>query len=119
MSFIKFRFYLSLGFIYLLTAGLFWHAVTPSHVHASNINLASAVQKPFVPFRPKVVEINGMPDRLVIPNSNVDLTVIPGYYYPETDSWTLSGYDAQFAMMSTLPNNVAGQTFIYGHNNNY
>jgi LPXTG-site transpeptidase (sortase) family protein len=66
-----------------------------------------------------MVLVSGLPDRITIPASGVDLTVIPGYYDSSTDSWTLSGYDAQFAMISALANNEAGQTFIYGHNNDY
>lgn len=65
------------------------------------------------------LRISGRPVRIVIPDSQVDLPIDPGYYDDTTGSWTLSGYRAQFAMMSTLANNLGGDTFIYGHNNNY
>jgi LPXTG-site transpeptidase (sortase) family protein len=66
-----------------------------------------------------VVETSGQPDRITIPSEDLDLPVIPGAYDPSTDSWTLSGYKAQFATASAPANNVGGETFIYGHNNDY
>ena len=68
---------------------------------------------------PKVVEVSGQPVRITIPSEHVDLPVIPGVYDPSTDSWTLTGYKAQFATTSEPANNLGGETFIYGHNNNY
>jgi sortase (surface protein transpeptidase) len=63
--------------------------------------------------------VYGQPTRLVIPASNIDVPVNPGYYNSADASWTLSGYYAQFATVSTPANNVAGDTFIYGHNNDF
>lgn len=112
--------------LYGITALIAWASFSPiTHVDSINpTDLSRSAQKPFIPVRPKVVVVSGMPDRITIPGSSwdgqsVDLTVIPGYYDAASDSWTLSGYDAQFAMMSVLPNNFTGQTFIYGHNNDY
>ena len=59
--------------------------------------------------------ISGSPVRISVPSVNIDLKVIPGYYYPSSQSWTLSDTDAQFATMTAKPNNKAGDTFIYGH----
>lgn len=59
--------------------------------------------------------ISGMPIHITIPSVNIDLKVIPGYYYPKTQSWTLSLNDAQYAVMTAKPNNKAGDTFIYAH----
>lgn len=63
--------------------------------------------------------VSGKPVRIVIPESAVDLPVDDGHYDPINNVWTLSGYHAQFALMSNLANNRGGITFIYGHNNNY
>ena len=59
--------------------------------------------------------ISGTPVHIAIPNVSIDLNVIPGYYYPKTQSWTLSLNDAQFATMTAKPNNKSGDTFIYAH----
>jgi len=71
------------------------------------------------PVKPTVTLISGRPVRIVIPSEEVDLPLIPGTYDPGTDSWTLSGYEAQFAVKSAPANNIGGETFIYGHNNDY
>src|SRR5438105_1571714 len=34
--------------------------------------------------------ISGAPQHITIPSVGIDLNVIPGYYYPATNSWTLS-----------------------------
>jgi LPXTG-site transpeptidase (sortase) family protein len=68
---------------------------------------------------PAVVAISGIPDRIVIPSENVDLTVVVGYYVSSVAAWTLSGYDAEYANTSSPANNIGGNTFIYGHNNDY
>lgn len=115
------RFYVSSGGLYILTIAFVWFAVRPlpSLNAARPVALTKAAQRPYVPSVPQVPTISGRPVRIVIPDSGVDLPVDPGYYDAATDSWTLSGYHAQFAMSSTLANNRAGETFLYGHNNNY
>jgi LPXTG-site transpeptidase (sortase) family protein len=59
--------------------------------------------------------ISGTPIHIAIPSVGIDLKVIPGYYYPSTQSWTLSLNDAQFAVITAKPNNKQGDTFIYAH----
>lgn len=59
--------------------------------------------------------IEGTPLRIAIPSVDIDLKVIPGYYYPESRSWTLSLNDAQWGTMTAKPNNKEGDTFIYAH----
>jgi len=59
--------------------------------------------------------ISGNPVQIVIPSVNIDIKVIPGYYYPSTKSWSLSLDSAQYAVMTAKPNNKQGGTFIYGH----
>jgi LPXTG-site transpeptidase (sortase) family protein len=62
-----------------------------------------------------VPTVSGTPAHLSIPSVGIDLDVIPGYYYPSTQSWTLSLDKAQFAVMTAKANNKAGDTFIYAH----
>jgi LPXTG-site transpeptidase (sortase) family protein len=59
--------------------------------------------------------ISGKPTHITIQTVNIDLNVIPGYYYPSTKSWTLSDYNAQWGTITDQPNNKGGDTFIYGH----
>jgi len=59
--------------------------------------------------------IQGFPSEFAIPSLNMDLTVIPGIYNPKTKTWTLSLDKVQYAVITPQPNNVSGNTFIYGH----
>lgn len=59
--------------------------------------------------------ITGTPTHITIPSVGIDLNVIPGYYYPKSQTWTLSLNDAQYATMTAKPNNKSGDTFIYAH----
>lgn len=117
----KVRFVSSVSALYALTLLFGWYILQPviQFSHAEPVAVTRAEQKPHLPARPAKVVISGRPIRVVIPNSNIDLPVDEGYYNEADHSWTLSGYHAQFAMMSTVANDTAGNTFIYGHNNNY
>jgi LPXTG-site transpeptidase (sortase) family protein len=63
--------------------------------------------------------IEGRPVRIVIPSLGIDLRVIDGSYRQPNFEWTLSKDKAQFATNTQQPNNISGNTFIYGHNNKY
>jgi hypothetical protein len=117
----KVRYYSSVSTIYVLTLLFAVTAFAPliESKPANSYALTNAVQKPYAPAPHNVSVISGRPVRIVLPASNVDLPVDEGYYDSQTGGWTLSGYRAQFAMISTLANNVAGDTFIYGHNNDH
>lgn len=60
--------------------------------------------------------ISGAPSHIAFPRLNISVDVIPGYYDAKTNSWTLSSDKAQFATITSEPNNKTGNTFIYGHN---
>jgi sortase (surface protein transpeptidase) len=108
--------------LYLLTITCAVYLVQPMLSpleHSRPVDLTQAQQQPRVPQASKAKVIAGRPVRIVIPAEGIDLPVNKGFYDSADNSWTLSGYDAQFAMISTLSNNVGGETFIYGHNNDY
>jgi LPXTG-site transpeptidase (sortase) family protein len=65
--------------------------------------------------KPSVDLITGTPTHLTIPSLNIDLVVEPGEYNTQTKQWTLSLDKAHFATPSVAPNNLAGNTLIYGH----
>jgi hypothetical protein len=119
----KVRFCTNIGLIYLLSVAFAWYVIhpMPSYKLVSAVNVP---QKPLVTATSHFQVVSGVPNRIVIPESSyngtvVDLPVDPGYYDPATATWTLSGYHAQFAMSSSLANNYGGETYIYGHNNDY
>ena len=63
--------------------------------------------------------VTGFPVSISIPGpraaANIGVGIIPGYYNAKTNGWTLTETDAQFAVISAQPNNISGNTFIYGH----
>ncbi len=117
----KVGYILKLSLINLIGLAFAWYCLNPLLSYKTQVvALSKAQQKPFQPpslLFPAVV--SGLPVRLIIPGSAIDIPVDRGYYQASTDSWTLSGYRAQFAMTSTLANNIEGNTFIYGHNNDF
>jgi hypothetical protein len=118
---LKTKYFVELASLYLVTVLLCGYAIHPQRhlVYHKTIALTRVQQTPSLPSTPKIVVVSGLPVRIVIPSESVDLPVIPGYYNSSNDTWTLSGYKAQFAMVSTLANDYGGNTFIYGHNNNF
>lgn len=96
----------------LVPLGYFW-----LHSHAA----LAATPQTAVPAAPAVVlpkapqVISGKPVAISIPSLNMNLQVIDGYYNPSTGDWTLTNDKAQFATPSVEPNNLKGNTLIYGH----
>lgn len=122
----RIRYYSNLSAIYLLTVLSAWAIMHPVHLlsNTRTVALTRSQQQPHIPVDPKSTLVSGRPVRIVIPGSSyngtsIDLTVDAGYYDSASGAWTLSGLNAQFAMISTLANNFSGDTFIYGHNNDH
>jgi len=65
------------------------------------------------PVAPDVIQ--GNPVKIELPSLHLSLSVIPGTYDPRTRSWTLTNDKVQYAVMTPLPNNESGNTFMYGH----
>ncbi len=59
--------------------------------------------------------VEGKPVRIQIPSLGIDLPVIDGYYNARERSWTLTNTKAQYATITPKANNIAGNTFVYGH----
>jgi LPXTG-site transpeptidase (sortase) family protein len=59
--------------------------------------------------------VTGPPVAISISSVNINLPLVNGYYNPKTREWTLSSDKAQFATPTVQPNNLSGNTFIYGH----
>jgi LPXTG-site transpeptidase (sortase) family protein len=112
------RYYSSVTLVYAITLLFAFVAFKP--VSATH-NLASATNLPveLVEAEQQQQVISGKPVRVVIADVGIDLPVDEGRYNPADSSWSLSGYHAQYAMMTPLANDNQGNTFIYGHNNKY
>ena len=113
------RFYLTSALLYFVSVAGVGFAVYTPYVAAKAPVTPAPVHAVAQPVKPTIPLIAGRPIRIVIPSRYVDLPLIPGTYDKVTDSWTLSGYKAQFATASSPANNIGGETFIYGHNNDY
>lgn len=68
------------------------------------------------PVQLTTLTISGTPSHIAFPRLDISVDVIPGYYNQKDNSWTLSTDKAQFATVTSEPNNKTGNTFIYGHN---
>jgi LPXTG-site transpeptidase (sortase) family protein len=114
------RYYTSLSLVYILTVAFGWLALHP--IQRPPAPLAFQVQLEqlaAIKHLQLPTGISGKPIRIVIPDSGVDLPIDDGYYDEASGEWTLSGDRAQYAVSSSLANTQAGDTFIYGHNNNH
>lgn len=60
--------------------------------------------------------ISGKPTALTIPDLAIDLAVKDGVYDTNAKTWSLSTDAAHYALITPEPNNMGGNTFIYGHN---
>lgn len=106
----------ALAFI-LVTVGLvgvlptlYFHFSNNGSVTTHGLPTASAAAvKPGTPL------ITGKPISISVPSVNINIPVINGYYNQKTRDWTLSLDKAQFATPTVQPNNLTGNTFIYGH----
>jgi hypothetical protein len=119
--FAKVRYAFTVAALYLLTVGFCWYALKPIDPldRSRTVAFSNSSQTPYHPKAAGPNVIAGRPVRLVIPASAIDVPLDEGYYDTSTGTWTLSGYYAEFAMVSALANNVGGETFIYGHNNDF
>lgn len=117
----KIRYVVTVAALYLVTIGFCWYAFRPI-VPLDRSRTVAFTNSSQTPYHPKTASsdvIAGRPIRLVIPDSAIDVPLDEGYYDASTGTWTLSGYYAEFAMVSALANNIGGETFIYGHNNDF
>ncbi len=60
-------------------------------------------------------DISGYPIELTIPSLSMNLQIIPGVYNSLTQTWNVSLSKVQYATTTSQPNNVGGNTFLYGH----
>lgn len=112
----KAQFIGSISALYLLTLGTIGGILYSSHLFGTPVwaTPAPAIVQQTPPKLPPQV-LSGKPLRIAIPSAGIDLPVTDGTYDSATGSWTLSESGAHYAVMTSLANDHAGTTFIYGH----
>jgi LPXTG-site transpeptidase (sortase) family protein len=95
-------------------AGLLLYIVRSQAVSATSV-IQSVEPAPKEFIESSANKIQGIPDELIIPNLNMDLPVVPGYYNARAGTWTLTLSEVQYATITPEPNNISGDTFLYGH----
>lgn len=106
-------FFIGTFFIVLgLATGLFYlHENSQSKYFSTQ----SANAQSLLPADRNTASLSGTPVQIQIPSLKINLKVVPGYYYPATKSWSLSPDNAQYGIVTPMPNDKAGSTFIYAH----
>jgi sortase (surface protein transpeptidase) len=99
------------GLALMAPLSYFWLRDKAAVAHAGSVQVP--IQAPAPPQKPDTV--SGTPVKIQIPSLSMSLQVIPGYYYPASGEWTLTLDKAQYATPSIEPNNIEGNTLIYGH----
>lgn len=97
------------GLAYVYNPGLFSLPAVPQPVLAHETVQAAPPSKPIV---------SGKPVRLIVPSLELDLQVIDGKFDQAT-GWELSDSVVHYALPTPPVSDGAGNTLIYGHNNNY
>jgi sortase (surface protein transpeptidase) len=60
--------------------------------------------------------ISGHPGAISFPSVRINnVPVVDGYYNAKTEDWTLGLHTAQWGVMTPEPNDLGGNTYIYGH----
>lgn len=113
----KSRFYIIMGVLWILV-GLFLSApvLLPQLLATRETQVAAKSADTSQPIQKDEPVISGAPAHIAFPNQNISVDVIPGYYNAKDNTWTLTTDKAQFATVTSEPNNKTGNTFIYGHN---
>lgn len=97
------------GIAGLIPLGYFYHQNQAAAATAPRVQVPQATR----PTQPEAV--SGKPVSISIPSLELNLPVIDGQYDQNTGKWTLTTDKAQFATPTAEPNNIGGNTLIYGH----
>jgi LPXTG-site transpeptidase (sortase) family protein len=115
----KIRYYSSVSACYVLTLLFGVVAFKPLSHSITSSAIASTLPVEVAAEQASKQILTGKPVRIIISDIGIDLPIDEGRYNEADQSWSLSGYHAQYAMLTSLANDEHGNTFIYGHNNKY
>ena len=119
----KGRYYSGVILLYAVTLLFAWQLFNPFTPNKGSTPVSAQSVVSIPEKKPETVRyaITGKPIRIHIKDPSngleINLPVDEGFYDEKTQTWTISGWKAQFAMPSLLANDVQGNTLIYGHNN--
>lgn len=103
--------------VYLLVFGLIYMPVAAGDIRSANLQQEATVvvSQPAIEVAPDV-RITGKPIKVLMPSVGISNDVVNGHYDP-AKGWFVSAVAANYAVNTPLPNNIAGNTIIYGHDN--
>src|SRR4051812_14643321 len=104
----KIRYYSSVGVCYALTLLFAVLAFKPIAHSINSSAIASSLPVEVAAEQPSKQILTGKPVRIVIADAGIDLPIDEGRYNEADGSWSLSGYHAQYAMLTPLANDVSG-----------
>jgi LPXTG-site transpeptidase (sortase) family protein len=109
------KFKLTIGALFVLAGALLGSESIIDYVHSlsERPSVVSPEQKPS--FKPRQSH-NAQPTHISVSRIGLSVDVEPGYYDDSQQAWTVSDTKAQFATTTSEPNEIGGNTFIYGHN---
>ena len=86
--------------------------------HQGTVSLAAVMPqvKNIVAPQPGIPRISGQPISVSVPSVWINnVPVVDGVYDAATGDWNVGLSQAQFIPQTALPNNIQGDTYIYGH----
>lgn len=102
----------TIGLLLIIIGCIAWQLRLSNEFVQSEPSLPTSIKSASAP---KDSTVSGQPSQLTIPSLNMTIPIIPGIYSPKSNTWTLSLDKVQYAVITTPPNNVSGNTFLYGH----
>jgi LPXTG-site transpeptidase (sortase) family protein len=110
----KARFNITIGILFILAGALLGSGYIIQFI--KNSNYAHSTPQ-FVTIKQTApIPAAALPTHVSVPSTGMSVGVDPGYYDASTQTWTLSDTKAYFATVTTPPNSIEGNTYIYGHN---
>jgi LPXTG-site transpeptidase (sortase) family protein len=115
------RYLSSVTALYVVTLLLFWQVVLPimpfmTKAKAQQSPAPAPVALEALDYAEPIMQY-GLPIRIYIPKLSFDREILKGDYDPSSEVWNVTGRGVHYAYPSSQPNDYAGNTLIYGHNN--
>ncbi len=107
--------------LYVVTLLLFWQIVLPIMPFRTKARAEQNRPQAPVAFQPidyavPIIQY-GLPSKLTLSSLNFERDISKGDYDPTSEIWNVSGRGVHYAYPSSQPNDYAGNTLLYGHNN--
>lgn len=109
------RFVTITSLVYAATLSVIVLAITPGDTERAHTQSYHHPTSPSASSAPRPTAISGIPAYITLPAHDISLPIDPGHYDNTSGTWTLSDEHAQYATLTTLANDTAGTTLIYGH----